>query len=228
MQESIQKNSQDVSIAFVVDASTSPVQIGIPEANGWTAIIRSDEQALEGLFSASEKTMKETGRKISEINRIFYCEGPGSTLGLRIAAAFVRTLRWTNKKPAFSVFSYNALDLASALAPDRECTIQAPFRMGLRFVRIPHEDPQKSEKKIIPEEEAFGQYPSSYHLPDIRKRSKSVSPKQTLTYDLSKINGLADLLPISRPCPEILPYNPKAPVFKKWSPQVLLKKTESS
>jgi hypothetical protein len=97
--------------------------------------------------------------------------------------------------------------------------------MGLRFVRIPHKDPRKSEKKIMPEEEALAQYPSSYHLPDIRKRSKPVSPKQTLAYDLSRINGLADLLPISSPCPEILPYNPKAPVFRKWSPQVLLKKT---
>lgn len=221
MQESTQKNIQDGSLSFVVDASTSPVQIGIPDTKRWTAIIRSDEQALEGLFSATEKVMDETGRKTSEINRIFYCEGPGSTLGLRIAAAFVRTLRWTNKKPAFSVYSYNALDLASALAPDPECTIQAPFRMGLRFVRIPHKDPRKSEKKIMPEEEAFEQYPSSYHLPDIRKRSKPVDSGKILSYDLSKIKGLADLSSISKPCPKATPYNPQAPVFKKWTPHIL-------
>ena len=221
MVETSHLNSSDESISLVVDASTNPVQIGIPSLDSWNAIIPTEEQALEGLFFATEKVLSVTKRKISEIDTIFFCEGPGSTLSLRIAAAFVRTLKWNNPHSSFSVLSYNALDLASILAPSPECIIQAPFRIGLRFVRIPNQNPLLSEKKIISEDEALNQYPSSYHLPDIRKRTKPVDPAKTLSYDLSKTKGLKDLLQISKPCPEILPYNPKAPVFKKWNPQLL-------
>ena len=161
------------------------------------------------------------GIEISKIKQVYFCEGPGSTLGLRLAAAFVRTLKWSQKSSGFKVFAYNALDLASILAPQKNAIIQAPFRVGFRFVRIPHIEPIKSEKKIIPEDEALAEYPNSYHLPDLRKRSKPVDPEKTLDYDLSLISGLDDLKTISKPCPDILPYNPKAPEFKKWTPRKL-------
>ena len=111
--------------------------------------------------------------------------------------------------------------MASILAPQKNAVVQAPFRVGFRFVRIYHIEPIKSEKKIIPEDEALNEYPDSYHLPDLRKRSKAVDPEKTLDYDLSLIKGLDDLKTISKPCPDILPYNPKAPEFKKWTPRPL-------
>ena len=91
--------------------------------------------------------------------------------------------------------------------------------MGLRFVRISNIESKNSEKKIIPEDEALREYPNSYHLPDPRKRSKPVDPEKTLVYDLSLIEGLNHLKIISKPCTDILPYNPKAPKFKKWTPR---------
>ena len=209
------------TISLVVDASTSPVQVGIPSTSDWQVLHRVEAQALEGLFRATEKVLNDCGIEISEIKQVYFCEGPGSTLGLRLAAAFVRTLKWSQKSSGFKVFAYNALDLASILAPQKNAIIQAPFRVGFRFVRIPHIEPIKSEKKIIPEDEALAEYPNSYHLPDLRKRSKPVDPEKTLDYDLSLISGLDDLKTISKPCPDILPYNPKAPEFKKWTPRTL-------
>ena len=208
-------------VSLAVDASTSPIQVGIPSTSDWQVLHRVEAQALEGLFSATEKVLNDCGIKISKIKQVYFCEGPGSTLGLRLAAAFVRTLKWSQKSSGFKVFAYNALDLASILAPQKNAIIQAPFRVGFRFVRIPHIEPIKSEKKIIPEDEALAEYPNSYHLPDLRKRSKPVDPEKTLDYDLSLISGLDDLKTISKPCPDILPYNPKAPEFKKWTPRTL-------
>ena len=208
-------------VSLAVDASTSPIQVGIPSTSDWQVLHRVEAQALEGLFSATEKVLNDCGIKISKIKQVYFCEGPGSTLGLRLAAAFVRTLKWSQKSSGFKVFAYNALDLASILAPQKNAIIQAPFRVGFRFVRIPHIEAIKSEKKIIPEDEALAEYPNSYHLPDLRKRSKPVDPEKTLDYDLSLISGLDDLKTISKPCPDILPYNPKAPEFKKWTPRTL-------
>jgi hypothetical protein len=212
-------NEKATPTSLVVDASTSPVQVGIPALNGWKALHQVEAQALEGLFSATEKVLEVAGYKISNINCVYFCEGPGSTLGLRLAAAFVRTIRWSQKSSDFKVFSYNALDLASILTPQKNAIIQAPFRVGFRFVRISNIESKNSEKKIVPEDEALNKYPDSYHLPDLRKRSKPVDPDKTLVYDLSFIKGLNHLKTISKPCPDILPYNPKAPEFKKWTPR---------
>ena len=212
-------NEKATLTSLVVDASTSPVQVGIPALNSWKALHQVESQALEGLFSATGRVLEISGYKISNINCVYFCEGPGSTLGLRLAAAFVRTIRWSQKSSEFKVFSYNALDLASILAPQKNAIIQAPFRVGLRFVRISNIESKNSEKKIIPEDEALREYPNSYHLPDPRKRSKPVDPEKTLVYDLSLIEGLNHLKIISKPCTDILPYNPKAPKFKKWTPR---------
>lgn len=222
MPSSNQVKINSTSISLVVDASTSPVQVGIPNSQGWESIAQTEQNALEGLFSITEKVLKETQNSIANINRIFFCEGPGSTLGLRIASAFVKTIKWRKKGSDFCVFSYNALDLAALLAPNPESIIQAPFRVGFRFVRIPHTDPLKSEKKIFTEEEAMEKFAKSFHLPDLRKRSK-INFQKTLAYDLSKIRGLSDLKVMSKPCAHIKPYNPKAPEFKKWSPNFLKK-----
>jgi hypothetical protein len=45
---------------LVVDASTNPVQVGIPEAEGWQCLARVEEQALEGLFLATENILQDS------------------------------------------------------------------------------------------------------------------------------------------------------------------------
>jgi hypothetical protein len=195
--------------------------VGIPEAKNWQCFARVEEQALEGLFLATEKILQDSKKEISQVRSVYYCEGPGSTLGLRLAAAFVRTLKWSQPRADFKVFTYNALDLGSLLVSSKNSFIQAPFRVGFRFVRFPHSNPLEAEKKIVPQDEAFSEYPDSFHLPDIRKRSTPVMPEQTINYDLTNINGLADLNLVSKPCSSILPYSPKAPEFKKWTPRQL-------
>ena len=218
---SIQENQPEEVFPLVVDASTNHVQVGIPEAKSWQCLARVEEQALEGLFLATEKILQDSKKEISQVSSVYYCEGPGSTLGLRLAAAFVRTLKWSQPRTDFKVFTYNALDLGSLLVSSKNSFIQAPFRVGFRFVRFPNSNPLEAEKKIVPQDEAFSAYPDSFHLPDIRKRSTPVMPEQTINYNLSNINGLADLKLVSKPCSSILPYNPKAPEFKKWTPRQL-------
>ena len=217
----IHENQSEEVFPLVVDASTNHVHVGIPENEGWQCLARVEEQALEGLFLATEKILQDSKKQISRVSSVYYCEGPGSTLGLRLAAAFVRTIKWSHTHADFEVFTYNSLDLASLLVSPKNSVIQAPFRVGFRFVRIPNSSPLEAEKKILPQDDAFAEYPDSFHLPDIRKRATPVLPEQTINYDLSKINGLADLNLISKPCSSILPYNPKAPEFKKWTPRQL-------
>ena len=57
-----------LKLPVVVDASTVPVQIGIPSPSGWQSIASSKEQALEGLFSSFEKVLSDTKMDLSKIN----------------------------------------------------------------------------------------------------------------------------------------------------------------
>ena len=51
---------------LVVDASSSPVQVGIPSSDNWITLHKVKEQALEGLFSATEKVLRDSGIEISK------------------------------------------------------------------------------------------------------------------------------------------------------------------
>ena len=66
MPSSKQAKTSLTSISLVVDASTSPVQVGIPNGRGWESIAQTEEQALEGLFSITEKVLKENQNTISD------------------------------------------------------------------------------------------------------------------------------------------------------------------
>ena len=48
-------------VSQAVDASTSPIQVGIPSASDWQVLHRVEAQALEGLFSATEKVLNDCG-----------------------------------------------------------------------------------------------------------------------------------------------------------------------
>ena len=118
----IPENQSKEITSLVVDASSNPVQVGIPEKRGWLCLAQVEEQALEGLFLATENILRDSKKEISKVNSVYYCEGPGSTLGLRLAAAFVKTLRWCHAHANFEVFAYNALDLASLLVSSKKLT----------------------------------------------------------------------------------------------------------
>ena len=54
---------------------------------------KSQKQVMESLFRCLPKAWRGN-RSLSSVDAVFYCEGPGSTLGLRIAAALTRTIQW--------------------------------------------------------------------------------------------------------------------------------------
>ena len=79
---------------LAVDASSRVIQVGIPENEGWLHVASVELPALEGLFRATSDILNKVNRQLKEVDGLFFCQGPGSTLGLRISAAFVKTVLW--------------------------------------------------------------------------------------------------------------------------------------
>lgn len=204
----------DKKLPLVVDASSTPLHLGIPHSDGWENIIQDPGQAMDGLFRAVEWLFKDRTDSLNDVDEIYYCCGPGSTLGLRLAAAFVKTMIWESEG-RISLFQYNALDMASALPGFSAKFLQAPFRMGRRFVRS-GSPTTLGRKEILEEDEAIGQYPDSQHLLGQRQIAVKLPDHKILKYDLEKINGLKILSKISEPAENPVPYSPEPPTFKKW------------
>ena len=86
--------SESFATPLAVDASSRLIQVGIPENEGWLHVASVELPALEGLFRATSAILNKVNRQLSEVDGLFFCQGPGSTLGLRISAAFVKTVLW--------------------------------------------------------------------------------------------------------------------------------------
>jgi tRNA A37 threonylcarbamoyladenosine modification protein TsaB len=153
------------------------------------------------------------------VDAVFFCAGPGSTLGLRLTLAFIKTVQW-EKQTGLSLFSYNALDLAARMSPQKSDFIQAPFRMGWRLVRSKEDGSSIGKKQILKTDDALKNYPDSLHLPDPRKKNLEINPSKILEYEIKKVNGLTDLISVSEEKKQLEVFNPKPPEFKKWYPEL--------
>ena len=105
------KTSSPLSTALVLDVSTANVQVGIAKENGWRKIVETSNSPMDGVFQSVAQLFEELELGIKEIDSIFFCAGPGSTLGLRLTLAFVKTVQWECENK-LALYSYNALDLS--------------------------------------------------------------------------------------------------------------------
>lgn len=203
---------------LVIDASSNSIQVGIPLREGWQHVETIELPALEGLFRGTSQALSKVNRKLNEVDALFFCQGPGSTLGLRISVAFVKTVSW-ERKGSIPLHFYNALDMAAQMLEARPVHLQAPFRKGWRFVRFQNGDEGIGKKEIHENEQAFSLFPDSHHLPDPRGNNDSIDSEKLVTYDLSKSKGLKDLELVALPteAPEV--YSPTPQSFKKWKPE---------
>lgn len=209
----------DFSHPLVIDASSQIVQAGVATKLGWGEISYSDSAALTGVFQTVQDLLNNLNIKISKIDAVFFCSGPGSTLGLRLTLAFIKTLQW-EKKNQLTLFSYNALDIAACMIKQKEQIIQAPFRMGWRVVRVSEKNSPIGKKHILESEDALKKYPDSLHFKDPRKKAPKIAQENIIDYDIKHVHGLTDLISVSTPKKELEVYNPKPPTFKKWSPNL--------
>ena len=137
------------SLPLLLDASSPKVQVGVPSASEWRSLHCFEEPALTSLFTGARSCLKSVDAKADAIDAIFFCEGPGSTLGLRTALTFVKTLASQLATPP-DVFIYNALDASSLLAANPDAPILAEYRQGQWYLRD-----STGEIRVIEEAEAL-------------------------------------------------------------------------
>jgi tRNA threonylcarbamoyladenosine biosynthesis protein TsaB len=87
---------------LVLDGSArAGVRVGVLSGGRWVGQGISTDGALEGLFSCVEAALAESKLKLGDIRSFALCVGPGSVLGIRIAALAVRSWSALEPRPIF-------------------------------------------------------------------------------------------------------------------------------
>ncbi len=87
---------------LVLDGSArAGVRVGVLSGGRWVGQGVSTEGALEGLFGCVETALAEAKLKLGDIRSFAVCVGPGSVLGIRIAALAVRSWSALELRPIF-------------------------------------------------------------------------------------------------------------------------------
>jgi len=112
---------------LVLDGSArAGVRVGVLSGGRWAGQGVSPDGALEGLFGCVEAALAEAKVPLAEVRSFALCVGPGSVLGIRIAALAVRSWSALAPRPVFVWESLAAL-ARSALAVGE----QGPFLVAV-------------------------------------------------------------------------------------------------
>lgn len=101
---------------LVIDASArAGLRVGVLQGGRWVSQVESPDGALEATSDCAGEVLATANLKLSEIKSFAVCVGPGSMLGIRVAALAVRAWSALQERPIYVWESLMAL-ATSALA----------------------------------------------------------------------------------------------------------------
>lgn len=112
---------------LLIDAAGPESIIGLVNGREWISCQTSSQDFLEFLDKSVVTVMREGQLDFNDLAGIYYASGPGSTLGLRLAALFVRTLLQVPELNGLSCYQYQNLEAAISGSPTTPAAV-APWR----------------------------------------------------------------------------------------------------
>lgn len=204
---------------LVIDAAGPLSLVGITEQGRWRALTPSEGPSMENLDERVRGTLRSAGLSLEELEGAWYAEGPGSTLGLRLAAMFLQILRQKPGLSHWSLSTYNNLEVSAAACleapPRRVCTLHAPWKKGF-YHRARLNGPERPiALDTCTGDELAEPEPSFVRL---GLKRASIPPGATeIPYPYSRIPELVALHPaLLRPVSILQPYSPVPPDFARW------------
>lgn len=205
-----------------IDACSPTLFVGLWQNGAWLAHASSDEQALEGIFSLCTHVLEKAGCPLSRIEGFFHAEGPGSILGIRLAAMAIQTWKALPEWRDAHIYGYRSLPVAGACLAAASAGIETPFH-------VISEGRQKAwncwssnhpERIEILETNAIPAPPQAvYYL--TQRKGWNKAPEHAIPFkpDPGKHPGVLAMPGILtlRQEPEI--FNAAANAYQKWTPE---------
>lgn len=207
-------------IFLLLDAAGPLVQTGLWRNGQWIRWIGSGEEAGKSLFQGVERIFAEEGTSIDRIDGFFFCTGPGSMLGLRIAAMAIRG--WQSLRPQpLPIYGYSShrllahMLLANGKTPPFHVISDA--RRDSWHVTTVLEPGVGSALRRLPSDELAELTGPFYRMEERVRAEPPVKVAAILPYHLEK-EAARFLEPgLLHPMTDADPSVLEAPEYKKWS-----------
>lgn len=206
---------------LVTDSSSVGILAGIMGEDGWMAY-RSERGANSRIFFASvQSILTQAGLQLGDLQGFIFCEGPGSTLGIRINCMAVRTWVWLRMDQT-PVYAYKSLEAMAVIQSDRQ---DCPFAIfsDLRAdqwnaIRI--DSPSQFSPVQVVGSNELAKWPNTrFHLRQ-RLYSPGAPPgSRLLPYDIEALRSPRDFAGLIRRVQIPTPFQTTTTTFKKWTPQ---------
>ena len=217
----------DVSSSWLfLDASGVTVRAGVWQNARWLGWRESEAPALEAIFAQVRGVLAKAQLPLDKIDGYLYVEGPGSVLGLRLAAMAIRA--WQTDEAARSggtikpVLACGTLPLAAALAlaggTPPPFAVFTEARQGHWHVLDVKEGESPPDGDKEPREVGENGLPAGalFHLPARKAWHQPPSQAQPMSASLRDHPEILSHLNLFRPVETPTPYAGHPPEYKKW------------
>ena len=203
---------------LVTDSSSLGVRAGILGKDGWMAYRSEEGDTDRKLFSSAQRLLTETGLQLGDLRGFIFCEGPGSTLGIRINCMAVKTWVWLSAgQPA--IYAYKSLEAMALLQWVRvghPYAILSDLRSG-QWNGIRVTGPGRFSPVQAVTAQDLEDWPKTrFHL---RQRLYSPDPppgSQLLPYDIEPLGDAKAFDGLIRRVETPSPFETTTTVYKKW------------
>ncbi|HVU39275.1 MAG TPA: hypothetical protein VHC95_13150 [Opitutales bacterium] len=212
---------------LLLDASGVTARTGVWQNSRWLGWQEGEAPALESLFAGTRAALAAAQTPWQELGGYLYVDGPGSVLGLRLAAMAIRA--WQTDDAARSqgearpVYSAGSLPLAAALAlaagEKPPFTLFTDAKQGFwQILEITTADPEKycatAPREILEADLPAG---TLFHLPARKAWHRAPERARTLPASLRDHPEILALPHLFRKVKTPTPYAVRAPEYKKWA-----------
>ncbi|MCZ6671865.1 MAG: hypothetical protein O7C75_02895 [Verrucomicrobia bacterium] len=207
----------------MTDCSTLGVRVGVLGDGGWLAYRNHSGEVALALFEAVKEVLSQASLSLGQLAGFIFCEGPGSTLGIRINAMALRTWNSLGNKPR-PVFAYKSLEAAAILvrlseANDSAFTLFSDLRKNAWNACSGNSDGSTSTIEVVPKE-SLGNWKERRYFIQQRLYSPGAPPEsEPLNYDLEPLGASDDFINLFQPVEQPAVYQTTTTQFKKWVPQ---------
>lgn len=204
---------------LAIDAGGRETCIGVLRDGAWLSRISSVNPPLEALFSLTRRCLDDSRLALRDLSGFAFCNGPGSTLGLRLASAAL--LAWRNLAPEpLPIVHYQSLELAwfpflrQGSTPTGRWLV-TDYRKNL-WLGAPAEDPKRIQE--IDTNFLSGLETGFYHLPQRKSWMPPPGTPEPVDYPFA---DLPDFL-LAQPQPRIesrpVLALPGKSDYRRWTP----------
>jgi tRNA A37 threonylcarbamoyladenosine modification protein TsaB len=208
---------------LVLDAAGPELYAGIAADGRWLHLAKRREGALEALPAAVQDCLAKTSVRLEDLKGCLYARGPGSTMGLRLACMFIRTLTALPHLGSWKTAGYNTLLVAALHYTQKAGTSKGSYlapwkRKQLHLLELMSHEPATWKHGEVAPEDAPSQAPLI--LLGNRTAPEALQGADSLPYPINKVPHCLWTFPEileDNAEPEPLLVNEQA--FAKWHGQ---------